>query len=125
MERPDAGMNGTVKELWTDALRSGRYMQGSTRLVSVNHSKALSYCCWGVLCELAVQNDIIPPLHLGAYLGKRHAPPQEVYDWADVTWRKPVLWASNDEPPGPRILSYLNDFPVPHTELARLIETQW
>ena len=43
-------MNPQVKEKWIDALRSGKYEQGSERLRGVN-----GYCCLGVLCDLYAQ----------------------------------------------------------------------
>ena len=40
-------MNPEVKQKWIDALRSGKYEQGSEKLRSVE-----GYCCLGVLCDL-------------------------------------------------------------------------
>ncbi len=43
-----------IKERWVEALRSGKYQQGSGYLL-----KDDKYCCLGVLCELAVEDRII------------------------------------------------------------------
>ena len=43
-------MNTEVKQKWIDALRSGKYEQGSEKLRSVT-----GYCCLGVLCDIYVQ----------------------------------------------------------------------
>lgn len=43
-----ARMNPEVKRRWVQALRSGRYTQGTGRLRSV----ADEFCCLGVLCDL-------------------------------------------------------------------------
>lgn len=40
-------MNGEVKRLWLEELRSGRYEQGMERLRDGH-----SYCCLGVLCDI-------------------------------------------------------------------------
>ena len=45
-------MNPQVKEKWIDALRSGKYEQGSEKLRGVN-----GYCCLGVLCDLYSQEQ--------------------------------------------------------------------
>lgn len=43
-----------LKTKWLKALRSGNYKQGKSNLCSVNPATGeLSYCCLGVLCEVA------------------------------------------------------------------------
>lgn len=49
-----------VKAKWTEALRSGTYTQGVGQL----RDKANNYCCLGVLCEVAVQEGVIPPARI-------------------------------------------------------------
>jgi hypothetical protein len=41
-------MNADIKQRWLDALRSGKYRQGSRVL----RSESNKYCCLGILCEL-------------------------------------------------------------------------
>lgn len=50
-------MNKEIKARWIAALRSGEYRQGRGWLKTEDDS----YCCLGVLCELAVQDGIIRP----------------------------------------------------------------
>lgn len=53
-------MNPNVKAKWVQALRSGQYEQGDGWL----HYEAdgvHKFCCLGVLCELAVEEGVIPP----------------------------------------------------------------
>ncbi len=90
-------MNQDIKQRWVEALRSGLYEQGKSRLrkrdaATLNES----YCCLGVLCELAVQDDVIPePKFLeddGDFLygnvtnlgGSTQLPP-EVIAWAGLS----------------------------------------
>lgn len=47
-------MNTRIKELWVKALRSGEYPQDNTYLRTSD-----GYCCLGVLCDLAVQENVI------------------------------------------------------------------
>lgn len=42
-------MNTEIKARWQEALRSGKYQQGTGRLRS---DDGLSFCCLGVLCDL-------------------------------------------------------------------------
>jgi hypothetical protein len=45
-------MNPEIKAKWVEALRSGEYRQARRRL-RLDDSAGPSYCCLGVLCELA------------------------------------------------------------------------
>jgi hypothetical protein len=67
-------MNPEIKERWVAALRSGAYAQGVGRLkgpAGTGGGKA-SYCCLGVLCELAVKDGVIePPRPRGGKFGSR------------------------------------------------------
>lgn len=46
-------MNPEIKEIWIEALKSGKYTQG-TNYLQCNGK----LCCLGVLCELAIENGI-------------------------------------------------------------------
>lgn len=85
-------MKPEIKKLWTDALRSGKYQQGTGYL---NRDGKL--CCLGVLCELAVQAGVAklwgPPLPLGSSFsygglesssGSTTGLPDGVCEWAGV-----------------------------------------
>jgi hypothetical protein len=81
-------MNETVKKQWIKALTSGEYKQARESL----HVKTLdgdSYCCLGVLCELAIKagvdievREISETKIYGGYSGTI---PNAVRDWADIT----------------------------------------
>jgi hypothetical protein len=89
-------MNQDVKALWLAALRSGEFQQGKKRLRNMDDT----YCCLGVLCELAVREGAIPPAVLDyvdseAYTYGDHAVkhdtsrtnlPTPVANWAGITW---------------------------------------
>lgn len=46
-------MDAKIKEKWVSALRSGEYTQGRNRLRDNN-----SFCCLGVLCDLAAEENV-------------------------------------------------------------------
>lgn len=46
-------MDKKLKAKWVKALRSGEYKQAYSRLKRINARKQASYCCLGVLCEVA------------------------------------------------------------------------
>jgi hypothetical protein len=79
-------MDPAVKEKWIEALRSGDYEQGKGAL-----SIAGTYCCLGVLCDLAVKDGVSiivseeeSALGKGKvfYDGRADLPPKSVADWA-------------------------------------------
>lgn len=49
-------MNPEIAQKWADALRSGEYNQGHDVLRGPDDT----FCCLGVLCEIAVQDGVIP-----------------------------------------------------------------
>jgi hypothetical protein len=52
-------MNKEVAEKWVAALRSGEYTQAREQLrKNNNNNDQLNYCCLGVLCDLAVKEDV-------------------------------------------------------------------
>lgn len=42
--------------MWVKALRSGDYLQGKGRLVTIKENGDERFCCLGVLCNLATEN---------------------------------------------------------------------
>lgn len=77
-----------IKRKWLKALRSGEYQQGMRRLASVNGQT--TYCCLGVLCDLAVKAGVVSwksedgELFMQESPNKRqaHVLPTLVIDWA-------------------------------------------
>lgn len=93
MSIPQLKMRPEVARMWVDALRSGDYKQGKHRLTTVTDD-GVEHCCLGVLCEIAVQEGVIPPgkpddvsflVPKAILYGKHDAgavPPTEVNQWA-------------------------------------------
>lgn len=103
-------MDAKIKEQWLDALRSGKYTQGTKYLVNLDEEdKPAEYCCLGVLCALAeeagvvtseVENNPFNPgkrlvfgIEEGGQLVGREASvlPVPVRRWADLQGNNPVV----------------------------------
>ena len=52
-------MNKEIKELWLNALRSGEYKQCRGRLMKETSEGQRSFCCLGVLTDLALKEGVI------------------------------------------------------------------
>lgn len=52
-------MDPTIKARWVAALRSGDYEQGHGRLHTRGPKDTSMFCCLGVLCDLATQDNIV------------------------------------------------------------------
>lgn len=83
-------MKPEIKKLWVDALRSGKYKQGTHRLRDGN-----KFCCLGVLCEIS---------------GKGYNPedgglPANVMRWAGLDTNTPSVPLDGRN----RQLYYIND----------------
>lgn len=101
-------MNKEVKEKWVAALRSGDYKQGFNRLKTVMNDldgkDVSSYCCLGVLCDLASKEGIIKELNHG-FFGtslnncNQFSLPVEVAKWVeiDMTGEMTILARYNDK----------------------------
>lgn len=76
-------MKRIVAKKWVEALRSGKYEQGTRYLKSEN-----KYCCLGVLCEISNISSFISNFYLSelpeSYYGSRRDLPYEVGQWGDV-----------------------------------------
>jgi hypothetical protein len=59
-------MNQEAKQQWVTELRSGNYQQTNGYLR--RNGEHEGYCCLGVLCELAVQANVIPVAELDTVL---------------------------------------------------------
>lgn len=121
-------MNREIKIRWAEALRSGNYVQGFQRLGTVfDVENATTYCCLGVLCELAVEDEIIPRTEATkSYNGGRSI----LYDGSYAKFLPPSVleWAGLDAPSGnPTIngvlMGQLNDsHGLTFSDIATLIE---
>ena len=82
-------MNPEVKEKWLAALRSGEYLQGIGSLRRYNSVTGESrYCCFGVLCELALEQGVISSRDesggITAYDGIFALPSEAIARWAGL-----------------------------------------
>jgi len=82
-------MNKEIAKKWTKRLRSGKYEQGKSNLHKVVNGID-KFCCLGVLCEIAVEEGIIPPPILEdnlyyVYQGHSSALPKQVSEWAGIS----------------------------------------
>jgi len=102
-------MKKEVKDLWVEALKSGEYIQGHQYLNIDN-----SFCCLGVLCEVAIKSGLaLEKTFGGGYYvygeDSYNMLPQKVMEWAGMRSRagefsssslyrhpKNSLWALND-----------------------------
>jgi hypothetical protein len=99
-------MNPEVKQKWIDALRSGKYEQGSEKLRSVS-----GYCCLGVLCDLyAQEHDTqwefrgyeetnLQPMDYWYYEGESEFLPESVMDWAGLESNNPKVRVDVEDNP--------------------------
>ena len=119
-------MNKVIKKKWVDALRSGEYTQGYDILKSGEGE----YCCLGVLCDLAVKENIAKEDHaLNTFItqtdyyfdGERGVLPISVVSWAGLD----SYYVQVEYKNFPVALDELNDAKgLTFNEIADLIEEQ-
>lgn len=107
-----------VQQKWVDALRSGKYKQGQGKL---RHGD--SFCCLGVLCDLAEAEGItfgVKNESGGVHYENLYcALPESVRDWSGV-----VSGLGYYGPFGTESLVALNDRGTSFTQIADIIEGQ-
>lgn len=131
-------MKKAVKKKWLEALRSGEYKQGKRTLRRIELDGGYSYCCLGVLAELAVKEGVIDAPKLEGTRtvygrweegtndwGSTAALPSKVVDWAFT--KKEIQRQGRPDLADPRPdgvhLSYWNDQRNKNfDEIADLIE---
>lgn len=98
-------------ELWQQALRSKKYLQGKHRLRNANNT----FCCLGVLSEVAVEKGVITrddrysennPNGYSFYDGEGCFLPATVVQWAGLDSFDPEVRGADGEL---QALSHLND----------------
>ena len=133
-------MNPEVKQKWIDALRSGKYEQGSEKLRSVT-----GYCCLGVLCDLYAQeyatqwkfksyNDITDEENPDTYdywyfEEQSEFLPYSVMDWAGLKTNNPqvrVEVEDNEDEDNSHyadaLIANVNDSGYTFNDISKLIE---
>jgi hypothetical protein len=127
----DTKMNPEIKTRWVEALRSGSYKQ-LTGALHLDSSSGSAFCCLGVLCDLAIQDGILPGWDRFVDFPDDEEPeewndeflPGQVQTWAGLGTANPAV--QEPEYPGDEVtLAACNDernlsFP----QIADLIETQ-
>lgn len=113
-------MNKEIKDRWVAALRSGKYLQGRSALLSGNR-----YCCLGILCNLHAQETgnewcAGDPGGLHSYLEETGVLPSEVAQWAKLQDYNPTVKQYGER----RRLSSVNDSGTSFSAIADLIESQ-
>lgn len=116
-------MNKRIKQKWVEALRSDEFEQGLDYLHTKDYETGVDkYCCLGVLCQIAVRENVIPGPEFdetgelfcyGEDSEVAHLP-DEVITWAELECENPEL------PDGK--LSDLNDNRVSFATIATLID---
>lgn len=131
-------MNPEVKQKWIDALRSGKYEQGSEKLRSQQ-----GYCCLGVLCDLYAQEHEtqwefrgneetnLQLMDYWYFEDQSEFLPDSVKEWAGLPVGNPSVrvdvseeddendWFYKDE------IANLNDSGYTFNELSNVIEQQF
>lgn len=105
----------SIRKMWADALRSGKYSWGKNVLHPSN-----GFCCFGVLCELAQEHGII-----AGYAALNGLPSQEVADWVGLQTRSGHFDVGPSHR-GPIELSAINDCATenPFGKIADMIEQE-
>lgn len=113
-------MKKSIAKKWVKELRSGRYGQGTERLVDENDN----FCCLGVLCNLAVDEGIgewVRTYDGWAFKTESEVDgttlPLEVMQWAGMTSRNGL-----PNKKAHTTLASLNDAGKSFKELANIIE---
>lgn len=101
-------MKHAIRELWVEALKSGRYRKTTGRLgVADRDGAVVSNCALGVLCELAVEQGVIDRVVAGAGMIKYGGRPNGSGDIDMTTWDIPprpvIRWAGLVDGPFPRV----------------------
>ena len=114
-------MKQEIADLWTKALESGQYAQ-TTGILHKKTKLNDSFCCLGVLCDLARRENVVSAHSIGdddyVMYGKEQAVaqlPAEVFEWAGIKTDGDLL---NE-------LVHLNDFvKVPFVGIAEFIRLE-
>lgn len=123
---------------WAEELESGKYIQGKGLLAPEG-----KFCCLGVLCEMAAQEDVVQRYRDAIFLGdtsnlveyvaygidadgfndvNHETLPQGVMEWCDAGSPAPGFTGEKGE----RIfLTGMNDDGAPFTEIAAEIRKHW
>ena len=113
-----------IRQKWVEALRSGEYSQGKSKLRRKESDEKDSFCCLGVLCELAVKEGVIEAARdqgssYYIYVGDSNYLPEKVREWVGLTERSGAYG-----PPGTSNLAKDNYFGSDFNTIAATIESE-
>lgn len=119
-------MRREIAERWTAALRSGEYKQGQNQLRDPLNK---TFCCFGVLCDLAAQDGFGRWEHGVFKTGPLVGAGSEIGDVATIS-NKVRAWAGLSIVDGgasffEHKLMRLNDEGQSFEQIARMIDTLW
>lgn len=79
--------SSSLRDQWVAALRSGKYVQGRGALRHQGHDGVDTYCCLGVLCDVAIPNGWRPSRdpRIVAHLGVEGRPVPQVTEAVGLT----------------------------------------
>lgn len=119
-------MKQHVKKLWVEALRSGKYPQGTGYL-----NRNGKCCGMGVLAEVAVECGVATRDRMGAtavfyrMLDEEFGDPMQlttgIAEWAGLRSAIPILATDSFRAP---ITMFNDEYGYSHAQLANLIEVQ-
>jgi hypothetical protein len=126
-------MNPEVKKRWVEALRSGKFAQGTGVL---HRAQDDTFCCLGVLCAVAVEDGIVTEVEPGPYSQyafkyrsitdaddiNATSPPQAVIDWAGLPADDPQVTDGDD--PESSLMTMNDSNRRTFAEIADAIEEQ-
>ena len=106
----------TPRELWVEALRSGKYEQDKEALQGRK-----GFCCLGVLCKVAEDNGIDVLMDSdgrldGSHLGKQ----KKVWRWSELANQEGAFKRIGED----EWLTQLNDAGKSFSEIADIIESE-
>lgn len=111
-------MHKQIAEMWTSALRSRKYAQGSFVLLNKNQ-----FCCLAVLCDIHSKQTgngwcDVEESEEKTYLGESNFLPPEVVEWSGMNSKNGQIFGTN--------LAYLNDEKnLCFSQIADLIDNNW
>jgi hypothetical protein len=92
-------MNADIKQLWIDALRSGKYKQGYGRLRDEEDTET-QFCCLGVLCDLHAKATGAGSWGGDSYFAggvqENQSLPRTVVWWAELNDDNPAIDDNNN-----------------------------
>ena len=116
-------MNKEIAQLWTEALRSGKYEQCRLRL---NNSYDGSHCCLGVLCEIMISEggNLVKHTNTAAgtttYNGEEFGLPETVMKWSGISSKHGEFTDSEGNYGSLALMN--DDHDVSFCEIAKIID---